>query len=187
MLDKNKEFLDYITYWTEQLGDFPKDSEAYRKNLEIAIFKFYVKAEKLILDYFSHYFNDGISSSGCTINRRIKLTSSELQKFLQHVNKKYLSLDDIKRLYDFFFDKGSSFETFFQDATMATALRELKYIRNYIAHESDESKKTYVNYILNNKDFIEPGVFLMKKRGRTKETNYEFFVSQLTKIPNFLY
>ncbi|MFI3242522.1 MAG: hypothetical protein R3Y43_08155 [Alphaproteobacteria bacterium] len=186
MKDKNKIFLDYIDDWMTQISSFSNNNLTYQNNLEIAIFKIYVKVEQLVIDYVKHYINNGTDSNNHYLERKMVFDYDELTNFLKKLNKKFLSIDDISDIYQFLFKDKDKFDNLFQDSNMATSLRELKFIRNYIAHESDASKNSYITNVLQNKNFIEPGLFLTQKRNNSTITNFEFYIVNLKNIPSFL-
>ena len=59
-------------------------------------------------------------------------------------------------------------------------------LRNYIAHESNESKKKYMQTCLNSKDFIEPGDYLLKVKKGSMKTFYSLYIEKIIEISDLI-
>ena len=59
-------------------------------------------------------------------------------------------------------------------------------LRNYIAHESSESRKRYIKTCLSNGTFVEPSTFLMKKNKRNSKSNYTIFIEKIEEISDMI-
>jgi hypothetical protein len=63
----------------------------------------------------------------------------------------------------------------------------MKLIRDYLAHRSDESRGKYQNSVLMTygiKQFIEPGIFLLRKVNNKPDTFYSMYCNIFLDVYN---
>ena len=169
-----------IDYWIEKLANQNKDDELYLRMVEMAFFKIFVKFEDLLTFKFKKYCI-GTGNGEYIPERKLNFTDiSHLEGVLKSGRTSYVDLSKIQEVSKHIFEKdpfGLIFNTFHEE------LSKMKYIRNYIAHESEESKNKYCRYVLevDESRFISPGNFLIKiPRGR-ETSNFDFFINEIRK------
>lgn len=178
---ENKELLDFIE---ESSGNLVDNPWLY----EVTFLKIYVKFEKFLANIFEMY-SLGISNSlGYCPNRKLRfdnekqlraiLNGGESKPYIEYIKK-------IESLSKYFFD-DDPFKIIFEYSNYTTRINQMTYIRNYIAHESDTSKKKYIDSCLCGKPFIEPGVFLQSKNKRYSKSNFSIFVDTIIEISNLI-
>ena len=59
-------------------------------------------------------------------------------------------------------------------------------LRNYIAHESAESRKRYIETCLGGGQFIEPYEYLAKINRRKSKSNYTIYMEKIAHISDML-
>ena len=162
-------------------ADFLCSQAATTGEHQFAIMRLYSLFEKFIEDIFLDYCYLKKDYSKRKLIRKIdfNVTSrDEVKKFFL-VNKagRTIYIEPYKTLTLFrelIFDIGNDpFAFIFINATFADVIREIISIRNYIAHESEESKTTYIKDCLYSRPFIDVNTFLLTKRN-TKNANTNF-------------
>jgi hypothetical protein len=71
----------------------------------------------------------------------------------------------------------------------SSCLSQMKIVRNYLAHGSQESKEKYMKSVLNmpnNTRFMEPGEFLLTKTTKANKTVYSQYIDCIEEIYNLL-
>lgn len=170
MSSKRTELIDEINKWQPKIVTDPSF-------LEIAFFKIFVKFENFITDIIIDY---ATKTAVNTSKVELRIEFSDRDHFKKVTGLKYLDTGKkTKELVDQIFTNSNNISVFFtsQDSQF---FEEMKLLRNYIAHESEESKHKYLRTTLNNyTDFLEPNDFLKsKKRGET-ESIYTKFVNMV--------
>lgn len=59
-------------------------------------------------------------------------------------------------------------------------------LRNYIAHESNESRTKYIKTCLGNGTFIEPDSYLTKINRRTSSSYYTIYINKIIEISDLI-
>lgn len=192
VIDEINKWKQIITSYEEIAVTSESDNsttEGYIKEIiVIAFFKIYVKFEVFITDLFVHYSLGGNSSIGYSPERKLQFNTREQlesilkgkSSFIDYIEK----MDNISK--HIFLDNKNPFDILRDIAEYKTAMDQMKYIRNYIAHESDESKTRYMRYVLCNPQFISIQEFLLKKRGRTRYTNYSYYTDKIKEMSELL-
>ena len=83
-----------------------------------------------------------------------------------------------------FFD--NPFDLIFQVADNNTLFNQMISLRNYIAHESPESRKRYVETCLGSGQFIEPHKYLTKINRRRSKSNYTIYMDKIVEISDMI-
>ena len=65
-------------------------------------------------------------------------------------------------------------------------MNKMIVLRNYIAHESPESKTKYIRTCLGGGVYIEPCDYLTKKNRRTSKSNYTIFIDKINEISDLV-
>jgi predicted phage tail component-like protein len=107
-----------------------------------------------------------------------------LFKMLGIGGKRYIDFYDIAKNNSDLFFKDNPFKIMNEIAEYKTNINYMDAIRNYIAHESHESKQCYIKKCLFDGIFIEPYVFLLKKNGTL--SYFSNFVNNIKNIAKSL-
>jgi hypothetical protein len=151
--------------------------ESDERLVEVAFFKIFVKFENFLIEMFTKFSTGTQSSEGYIPNRKLEFQSYEHLKNTV-TDKGFIDFNNrIEGLSQQIFNDDNPFTFFFASSDMEF-YSKMKYLRNFVAHESYESRNSYKSKTLCSQDFIEPTTFLLKryKRGTT-ETNYTHFIN----------
>ncbi|MDY0139268.1 MAG: hypothetical protein RBR50_06190 [Candidatus Izemoplasmatales bacterium] len=149
--------------------------------IELAFFKIFVKFEKFLVDIFVKYSTGVTSSQGYIPIRKLEFVDEKhLIEVTMPSNKDYLELNDrFISLVENVLDTSNPISLFFSSADRYF-YDKLRYMRNYIAHESSSSYNKYIKHTLNNGEYISPKEFLLKKKSKTNpKTNYSAFIEMV--------
>jgi len=153
---------------------------------EVSFFKIYVKFEVYLSNIFEEYCIGNKSSKGYCPQRKLSFTDKEHLRAVLKGDKQYV--DYIKKIESLskhiFID--NPFNLIFDVAENSTMMTQMMRIRNYIAHESGESKKKYVESCLGSGQFVEPAVYLCKKNKKTSKSNYTMFVEKIIDLSELI-
>jgi hypothetical protein len=136
----NQKVLDEIIFWENKVQQEPQ-------LLELAFFKIFVKFEAFLLEAFQKYAI-GEKSKNDILPERLLLftTENQLRELISDGAKVYLdiSIERMENLATHIFSNiDNPFFDTFNDAFFKPKFKEMKIIRNFIAHESPESIKNY--------------------------------------------
>lgn len=163
---KRRELIDEITRWQPKIAT----DESF---LELAFFKVFVKFENFLTDIIIDYATGTVTNSA-KVERRLNFTDRD--HFKRTTNLKYLDTsDNTKRLVEQLFTESNKISFFFNSADNEF-FEKMKALRNYIAHESIESKNKYIKLTLSNKNFITPNEFLKSCYRGDSDSMYTKFV-----------
>lgn len=141
--------------------------------LELAFFKIFVKFENFLTDTIIDYATGTISNPS-KVERRLDFVDRD--HFKKTTNLSYLDTGDkTKILVDQLFTNSNKISFFFNSSDNEF-FEKMKALRNYIAHESIESKNKYIRKTLNNKEFMTPNEFLKSKNRGDKDSMYTKFI-----------
>lgn len=185
----NKELLSEIDRWHNILIRLPDPDNEYL--YELAFFKIFVKFEKFIIDIFILYAIGKKSSLHFKPKRKLGFKSKEhLEAILKNSTSTYIDYPRILvRASECIFDeKQNPFTLIFSDSTFSDNYKKMQIIRNFIAHESAESKEKYKTKVLdsfNIEKFISVIDFL-KKPNKNRISYYTFNIDIIKKYSNIL-
>lgn len=183
----NSIVIDEIDFWDSQLS---KLGDSNNKMYELAFFKIFVKFELFLTQLFINYSVGKSSSKGYVPQRRLEfIDEKHLEGILRTSKSSFIDYSEkIQSLSKHIFqDKNDPFSLVFSDSNFSTYYNKMKYIRNYIAHESNESKQKYhKSVIMDTNSFIEPYVFLSNIDKKHSKTNYSFYISIIKDITEIL-
>lgn len=169
MSRKRDELIEEIEKWRLKI-DIDKDF------LEIAFFKIFVKFENFLTDIIVDY------ATGVVVNEdkvKLRISFEDREHFKGVTGLNYLDTSDkTKKLVEHIFSNDNKISFFF-NSSHATFFEDMKFLRNYIAHESKESKTKYIRRTLNNypgSGFVEPNVFLQWKKRNERDSIYTKFI-----------
>lgn len=177
---ENDILKNYIETCNEKLD--PNIPELY----EIFFFKAYVKFEVYLSQIFEEYCIGVSSSKGYCPNRKLNFIDKEHLRAVLKGDKQYM--DYIKKIEllsrHIFID--NPFDLIFQVADNNTMFNQMIALRNYIAHESMESKKRYTETCLGGGEFIEPYKYLMKINRHRSQSNYTLYMNKMKEISDMI-
>lgn len=183
MLD-NSELIDEITKWENILEN---DKTTYNDELyEIAFFKIFIKFEKFLSVCFEEYcVGNGTTDEYCP-NRKLNfIDRNHLIKVMKPVNRSFINHIDTIKISDCFFDdEDNPFDIITIDPTYSGIFDQMKKIRNFIAHESDEAKTKYSGIMNNN--FKPVCEFLSTKKKGESISNYTYYTEAIKDISNYI-
>ena len=177
--------LEEINLWEKE---FEESKKINPKLYEIAIFKIFVKLELFLTEMFIIYATGEASSSGYIAKRRLEFQDKKHLEGILKSNKAFIDYGDkIKSLSGhIFIEKSNPFDLIFLDCKYFEVFNKLKAIRNYVAHESSESKRKYIKDVLNNSDFVEPHKYLMKINKKHHKSEYTLYIKKITEMVDLI-
>lgn len=178
----NTDLIEEITKWNEILI-----TKSNKDLYELAFFKIFIKFEKFLSDVFENYSVGNQSDFGyCPERILCFIDIDHLYKILKKDNKSYINhYESIKNLSNCIF-QDNPFEILTTDANYSTDINNMKILRDYIAHESSSSRNKFIKSLLNNKNFIPPNEFLLKKKKVLNISNYTHYTNIMTQISCYL-
>lgn len=178
---ENDELKAYIELCNEQLN--PEAKLLY----EASFLKIFVKFERYLSEMFELYCIGSQSSKGYIPRRKLEFQNAEhLRAVLRDGNKNYVDyIDKIQKVSGHIFIKNP-FSVIFEEATNSTLFNKMVCMRNYIAHESPESRKKYIKNCLSGNSFIDVGDYLLKIDRRRSITNYSVYIEKIIEISELI-
>lgn len=165
-----------ISQWTEWA------SKENNRRYDIALLKIWIQFEKFLAELFVIYATGGVSETGYAPNLLISFSDeSQLNVFLRSENKTYIDyLSKIEVLSKHIF-KDNPFDVVYLDSDNRKVYNDILYMRNYIAHESGESKTKIIRHLFGNNysKFMEPNDYLQTKEKNSKNTYYTYYTEAI--------
>ena len=156
---------------------------------EVCFFKIYAKFEHLLSDLFEKYASGESSSLDYLPTRKLQFENREhLRAILQDNGQQYNYTRQIEYLSKHIFIENP-FDIIYNDYDNNDIFNKMMALRNYIAHESPKSREWYKRCCLNSKDesrYVEPHVFLKKRRRGSHKSYYTIFVETMSDISDYL-
>jgi hypothetical protein len=182
----DKLLLNEIDYWDAEIASAGKQNY---KIYELALFKIFVKFELFLSELFTRYSIGKGSSKGYIPERKLAfMDEKHLEGVLKNnrstfidYNEKILNLSE-----HIFINKRNPFSLVFMDAKLSVYYNQIKYIRNYIAHESKEAKLKYQNILGETNEFVEPCIYLTKMNKKYNKTNYSIYIDSIKVMADIL-
>ena len=164
-----QEVKDTIDYWTKWANS------NNHSNYDIAILKIWIKFENYLGEVFLNYAIGHSSEYGYSPKLKIQFCDEyHFYIFMREGNKKYIEyLNKIETLSEHIFEKNP-FDIILKDYDRKNKFEQLKCLRNYIAHESEEAKSKLIKSCFRGKkeDFITPDHFLKSHPKKNREKSY---------------
>ena len=154
--------------------------------LEMLFLKIFIKFQLYITELFISYAVGISSEKGFAPKRLLNFSDKEtMEKFLK-IGKKYVDYYELAINSSYVFFEDNPFSILSETTNYSNALREMVSLRNYLAHESDESKKSYITKCLYNNSFIRPAQFLRKTLKSEKITYLTSYIDKIKEISELL-
>ncbi|QDK69894.1 hypothetical protein [Lactococcus protaetiae] len=176
--DERYDLFQEIEKWKNLIQNNPEI-------IELAFFKIFVKFENLYTKMIPEYAIGNSSKLGK--HEKLKMQFSDYDHLKKMTNVSYFEINSrMKIIVEQIFEKDNCFELIQQDSEWSF-FQDCKYLRNFIAHESDEAKREYISHSLHHKDFLEPKDYLLKKnRQKGGQSNYDRFVKMIKNFATVL-
>lgn len=171
MSDKRLELINEIEKWKPKVSEDPTF-------LELAFFKIFVKFENFITEAILVYATE---TAVDTNKVQLRVRFDDRDHFKNITGLQYLDTGPkTKKLVDQIFTSENNFSFFFNSSD-SKFFEDMKLLRNYIAHESEESKKKYINKTLSevSRDFMEPNEFLKSRKNAKEDSIYTKFIKMI--------
>ena len=178
----NSELIGEITKWENILKN--KNTVYNNELYEIAFFKIFIKFEKFLSVCFEEYCVGNGTTDGYCPNRKLNFIDKyHLINVIKPQSRSFINHIDIIKISDCFFDDADNpFDIIRIDPTYTGIFDQMKKIRNFIAHESDEAKSKYSGIMNNN--FKPVCKFLLAKKKGESISNYTYYIEAIKKISN---
>jgi hypothetical protein len=193
MLRRNTDFVQCVDDRINDINSLPNGFRFLPELTENAFVKIYVEMERLLVEYFYHYISGKPNGVGNVVPCNFTFADADAAKnFITNTKgckRQFVGIKEIEELNEFFInDCNNPLKNFFTDADCAQNLREMKAIRNHLAHNSQESKHTY-EIVFNSKSLksLTPQILLLTKKKGTKITYFIKYCDFVKKIPQYLY
>ena len=175
-----QELDNYIDFWNTELRD--NNDHLF----ELAFFKVFVKFEKYLSDMFIYYAIGGENNANYAPRRILEFRDmNHLQVFLKPSSTSFINYQEkIPHLSKYIFLEGEDpFDLIFRDASIRQYYEKMRVLRNYIAHESDESKQKYHEKVLGSqRAFISANDYLKEINRRSSNTYYSEYMENIQEM-----
>jgi len=143
MIVSNDKLLLKIEEWNDKVS---KDNSIS----DIALLKIFIEFEKFLTNSFISYTLGKKGNNSFSPKLRLIFDDKEHLEGLLKCNKAYIEyIEKIQEVRKFIFDDSSCpFNKVFSTAEFETLFKQIKILRNFIAHESEESKEKYKKNVL---------------------------------------
>ena len=153
---------------------------------EASFFKIYVKFEVYLSCIFKDYCIGKENSKGYCPERKLAFIDEEHLNAVLKGEKQYIDyLKKIESLSKHIFI-DNPFNVIFDVAEFWDAMNKMMVLRNYIAHESPESRTRYIRTCLAGGAYIEPYDYLIKKNRGNPKSNYTIFIEKIIEISDLV-
>ncbi|BDF05476.1 hypothetical protein [[Clostridium] hylemonae] len=177
---ENDELKAYIDGCNQSL------STAIPMLYEASFFKIYVKFQAYLSNVFENYCVGIASGQGYCPQRKLAFTDKEHLRAILKGDKQYVEyIKKIEALSKHIFI-DNPFNIIFDVTDNLTVMNQMMALRNYIAHESGESKTKYIKTCLGNGQFVEPAEYLIKKNRRLSKSNYTIFIGKIVELSDMI-
>ncbi|MGG2064177.1 hypothetical protein [Bacillus sp. S14(2024)] len=156
---------------------------------DLAFFKLFVKFEGFLVTVFKEYI---CGNGSLTYIPERRLSFEDLSHFEKLVksNSKGSFIDYLNIIENFskevFVKEKNPFDCVFSDANLKPLYSKMRFIRNHIAHESNESRLTYHRKVLSNLAYIEPNEHLQKQVPQKRHTYFTEYINAIENAASIL-
>ena len=173
MVVRKSEILENIDTWIR----WSSEKEIY----DVALLKIWIQFEKYLGQLFTTYCLGGQSETGFQPRLKIQFQDeTQFNAFMREGNKTYIEY--VGRIE---FLSKHIFETNPFDIILTTeyktSFEQMKYLRNYIAHESEESRRKLLNNIFYGREekFEAPNEYLKSFNRSEGMTYFTYYTNQI--------
>lgn len=169
--------------------------------VELAFLQLFLAWEEFLEESFIRYLCGSASPSGQKFRRLIKPQSQETARTFLMVNRRYVDWTEpgmLRPLAESMFENGGSFSVL---STAGRALREMRTIRNRIAHRSGSARTAFETLVRECLGYVPkppltPGAFLLRNRPThhatasnrktPRSTFFSYYSSTVTALANLI-
>jgi hypothetical protein len=173
----NDDLITKIEEWNEEVVQ-------NNKHIHFALLEVFIEFEKFLTKAFISYSLGGEGKNNFSPELRITFENEEhLEGFLK-CDKQYIDyLKKIQEIKVFIFkEETCPFNKVFSTAEFTTYFKEIQILRNFIAHQSKESKDKYQKKVLRAKginQYIKVRTFLIKINGQQNISYYSIYINAI--------
>ncbi|MDQ7085201.1 MAG: hypothetical protein Q9M36_09845 [Sulfurovum sp.] len=173
----NDELIAKIEEWKEEISD-------NNKHIHFALLEIFIEFEKFLTKAFITYSLGGEGKNSFSPDLRITFENEEhLEGFLK-CDKQYIDyLKKIQEIKGFIFREDiCPFKKIFSEAKFITLFKEIQILRNFIAHQSKESKDKYQNKVLRPigiNQYIKVTTFLLRRNRQQNISYYSIYINAI--------
>lgn len=179
----SQDIYDSISEWTTW-AQKPENNR-----YDIALFKIWIQFEKFISELFVLYATGKESETGYKPSLKLQFQDDvQLNAFLRG-DRTYVDYPNkINALSRHVFADDPFDFAIYSDSNNHTAYDQIIAVRNYVAHESGESRKKYINACLggNEDNYIAPNDYLIKINKRIGKSHYTELVNSVKNMVSIL-
>ena len=155
------------------------------ENYDIALLKIWIVFEKYLGEVFLNYSLGNPSEQGGYPQLKLQFEDeNHFNAFMMEGTKKYIDyISKIEKLSQHSF-RQNPFDIFLSDGDKKNKFAQLRALRNYIAHESGESKRKITSLIFNNNEsrFVEPKIYLKNIPRGSSKSYYTIYTECISEI-----
>lgn len=168
-----------INHWIEW-------SNTYRQ-YDIGIFKIWMNFEKYYSFLFRSYSMGGSSDSGYSPTLRIVFDSEEQFNIFLRNNTSFIDYPKIVPKLSPYIFNPNPFDIFINDTVYNEVFRELTIFRNFVAHESEESKAKVKSLSqFTESDLLNINSFLLRNKRGTSQTIFSYYIEKVKEMIDLL-
>ncbi len=173
----NTDLLSKIEEWKLELS-------TNDKHIHFALLEIFIEFEKFLANSFIAYALGQPSKDSYLPERKLIFTDKEHLEGLLKCDKQYI--DYIKKIQEIkkhiFVENKCPFNKVFSSADFISDFRQMQMLRNFIAHQSEESKNKYISKVLNPRGisgYIKSDTFLKRIPRNKHDSYYSIYVETL--------
>lgn len=173
----NQDLLLKIEEWQLELS-------TNDKHIHFALLEIFIEFEKFLANAFIEYSLGFSGKDNYLPERRITFADKRQLEGLLKCDKQYI--DYIKKIQEIkhhvFAENTCPFTKVFSTADFMTNFRQMQMLRNFIAHQSEESKNKYITKVLNSNGisaYIKSDTFLKRISRSNSRTYYSMYIETL--------
>ena len=155
---------------------------------DIGLLKIWINFEKFYSEIFLIYSLGGASEDGFSPTRRLCFDEDkQFYAFVKNPNSSFIDYTkQIPALSPFIFSYNP-FDIFITDSIYKPVFLEVTRIRNYIAHESAESKNKLKSLPQFSEDYIDNlNSYLMLRKNNTRESIFTYYVDRIKEMAEII-
>lgn len=173
-------------YFNSQVDDWSNWArQTNPPQYDVALLKIWIQFERFLSKSFLTFAIGEKSDQGYAPDLKLKFENEEhFNKFMRAKSKSYIDyLPLIESHSDLLFVQNP-FAFIFEDATFRAVYEDVKSIRNYMVHESTESKTKLIKRIYSGDatQFKEPNEYLSSSKRKPRIKNFTYLTEKLKEI-----
>ena len=185
MIVNNDELLAKIEEWNSEMYDKDENKNKDKeKHIHFALLEIFIEFEKFLTNSFIAYALGGKGKNNFAPTLRVQFEDEEHLLGFIKCNNQYIDyIKKIQEIKEFIFVENTCpFNKIFSTAEFTTYFKETQTLRNFIAHQSQESKDKYQKEVLRPKginSYILVKTFLQRINKRKSISHYSIYVNAI--------